>query len=586
MSPGDYAAVATARAKEIRVRIASGAFVAVAAWVFTGGPWGWVWFAAMVGYQYVDLWISRPIRRHPAVEPSAPMRAVYATSIAFSAVLFSAVAFYIWFAGGVAGKAFALLMPAGAVLAMSVRIGSARRVFMAGWLPHAIILVAIPLVAALVSPRDHVVELVCLAVGGVMYLVQVAVAVSRIERGSRALRSARDEAETSRVAAERASAAKSDFLATISHEIRTPMNAVVAAADLLRRTPLSAEQTEHVDILSNATEVLLGLLNDVLDLSKIEAGKLEREFAEFDLVQKLTLGVQLWRPRAALKGVELVFNANDLPARIVTDPLRLQQIVFNLLSNAVKFTDAGRIELRGGLSADRATLWFEVEDTGCGMDEEACSRVFASFEQATGQTARQYGGTGLGLAISRRLAELLDGSLTVTSEKGRGSVFRLETPFVGVEDSVLPDAPEAAAAQGSAEGLEVLVAEDHPVNQRIVTLILEPLGCRLTIAGDGAQAVEQAALRPFDVILMDMQMPVLDGLQATHEIRHGGGPNKDTPIIALTANVMAEHRAQWAAVGVHRFASKPVDMQALIDVVVEAGSERRACRQAQGAAAA
>ena len=514
------------------------------------------------------------------------MKVAYASSIAFSAVLFSAIAVYIWFAGGIAGKAFAVLMPAGAVLAMSVRIGSARRVFMAGWIPHALFLIAIPIVAALVSPPEQTLELVFLGLGGALYLFQVAVAVSRIERGSRALRSARDEAEASRIAAERASAAKSDFLATISHEIRTPMNAVVAAADLLRRTPLTDEQSEHVNILSNATEVLLGLLNDVLDLSKIEAGKLERESAEFDLVQKLSLGVQLWRPRAAVKGVELVFNANDLPERIVTDPLRLQQIVFNLLSNAVKFTDAGRIELRGGLTADRATLWFEVEDTGCGMDEEACSRVFASFEQATGQTARQYGGTGLGLAISRRLAELLDGTLTVTSEKGRGSVFRLETPFVEVDESVRPAAPEAALTQASAEGLEVLVAEDHPVNQRIVTLILEPLGCRLTITADGAQAVEAAALRPFDVILMDMQMPVLDGLQAAHEIRHGGGPNRDTPVIALTANVMAEHRAQWAAVGVHRFASKPVDMQALIDLVIEAGTERRTCGHAQDVVAA
>jgi signal transduction histidine kinase/CheY-like chemotaxis protein len=568
--------VASARAKDVRFRVASALFIALAGVVFTHSLFPLGWFGAVLFGQFLDNRISLPIRRRPDAEPTDSMKLVYGCSIACSAVLFSSVAVFIWFAGDAAGKAFAVLVPAGAVLAMSIRIGGIRRLLMLGWAPHALFLLGIPIASGLISPERDLVEMVFLALGGLMVLVQVMVAVTRIDRSTRALSAARDEADENREHAERANAAKSDFLATISHEIRTPMNAVIAASDLLRRTSLTAEQAEHVDILSNATEVLMGLLNDVLDISKIESGKLERESSEFDLIQKLDLGVQLWRPRAAQKGVTLEFDPTGLPERIVTDPLRLQQIVFNLLSNAVKFTAQGRIVLRGGLDADGRMLWLEVEDSGCGMDAETCVRIFASFEQATAKTARQYGGTGLGLAISRRLAELLGGSLTVTSEPGRGSVFRLETPLVEAEVRAPAPAPVDAAPLASAEGIEVLLAEDHPVNQRIVSLILEPLGCRLTVAADGAQAVEMAAGRRFDVILMDMQMPVMDGIEATEAIRKGAGPNASTPVVALTANAMAEHRTQWAAVGVHRFAAKPVNMQALIDVVVEAAGESRA----------
>jgi signal transduction histidine kinase/AmiR/NasT family two-component response regulator len=577
MSPGDYASVATARAKEVRFRLGSGVFIAVATCVFTDTviP-ALIWFAALVAAQIIDHTLSVPIRRHPELEPRTSVKAAYGLSIAFSAAVFSSIAVFNWSAGGDAGKVFAALVPAGAVLAMSIRFGGIRRVLIAGWAPHALYILAIPISSAFITPEDDLWKMSLLTMGGLLFLAQVLVAVARIDRGAKALRLARDEADQSREQAERASAAKSDFLATISHEIRTPMNAVAAAADLLRRTPLSPEQSEHVDILSNATEVLMGLLNDVLDISKIESGKLEREFAEFDLVQKLELGVQLWRPRAAQKGVHLQFQSDGLPQRIVTDPLRLQQIVFNLLSNAVKFTDTGCVELRGGCSADGKTLWLEVEDSGCGMDAETCERIFASFEQATAKTARQYGGTGLGLAISRRLAELLGGALTVRSERGHGSVFRLETPLIEARPARPVAAPAEVTPLASADGIEVLLAEDHPVNQRIVRLILEPMGCRITVAADGAEAVVAAAGHSFDVILMDMQMPVMGGVEATERIRSGDGPNAATPIIALTANAMTEHRDEWAAVGVHRFAPKPVNMQALIDVVMEAAAESRA----------
>jgi signal transduction histidine kinase/AmiR/NasT family two-component response regulator len=575
MNPGDYAAVAVGRAKEVRQRIGFAVFIATAAWVFTRGWEPFAWFAAVVVMQMVDRWICLPVRDYTDREPPTSLKATLAISMATSALLFSSISVHIWADGGVAGKAFAILLPAGAVLAMAVRTGSARHLLVSSWAPHALYLVGLPLISSLFTPQADYLEMGMLSLGGVLFLTHVLVAVVHIQRTAEALRAALHEADALRLRAEQASAAKSDFLATMSHEIRTPMNAVVAAAQLLRRTPLRHDQNEYVDILSNAAEVMMGLLNDVLDIAKIEAGKIVMESATFDLRQKLELGAHLWRPRAAQRGVALEYDFGDLPERIVTDPLRLQQILFNLLSNAVKFTEMGRIDIRGGRSPSGKTVWFEVSDTGCGMDEETASRVFGRFEQASSKTARLYGGTGLGLTISRRLAELLGGSLGVVSEQGKGSTFRLEIPLVAAEATTAV-APVIQKVAACADGADVLLAEDHAVNQKIVRLILEPLGYRITVVADGAQAVEAATERVFDVILMDMQMPVLDGIEATLRIRASNGPNARTPVVALTANALAEHQAQWAAAGVNRFIAKPVDMVALIQQVADAVAEGRA----------
>jgi signal transduction histidine kinase/CheY-like chemotaxis protein len=586
-------------------RIASALFVATAACVFTGHWIPLAWLAIVCLGQAVDHWVAAPIRRRPNSDPAPRAKFLYIASMAGRAVLFSSISVYCWFAGDLAGKVFAILMPAGTVLAMAVRIGLSRRLLIAGWAPHAAYLIGLPLASAWVSPADDLVEMLCLSMAGLLFLTHVLVAVRRIEDGAKALQRAMADFDAQREAAERANAAKSEFLATITHEIRTPMNAVVAASDLLRHTQLNPQQSEQVAMLANASEVLMGLLNDVLDLSKIESGKIILESAPFNLVEKLERGAQLWRPRAAQKGVALTFDPTGLPLKIQTDPLRLQQILFNLLSNAVKFTDRGEISVRGGRDLQRGRLWFEVADTGCGMDEATASRIFLSFEQAHAGTARQHGGTGLGLAISRRLAELLGGALEVTSAPGQGSTFRLEMPLVELEGPssapyVPPPLPVTLAPQPEAvapavedepatetdsaeagEQIDVLVAEDHAVNQRIVRLILEPIGCRLTVVENGADAVEAAKARPFDVILMDMQMPVMDGIEATRLIQDGGGPNANTPIVALTANALAEHRAQWAAVGVNLFAAKPVNMQSLIGVVMQALEEGRTRTEAR-----
>jgi CheY-like chemotaxis protein/anti-sigma regulatory factor (Ser/Thr protein kinase) len=314
-------------------------------------------------------------------------------------------------------------------------------------------------------------------------------------------------------------------------------------------------------MLVDASEVLLGLLNDVLDFSKIEAGKMTLERIAFDPGEKLDALIRMWRPRAEAKGLTLSLETpGDLPPIVQGDSLRLQQVLFNLLSNAVKFTDRGRVAVRATWSDSRLVV--EVEDTGCGIPHDRLTQVFDSFEQADVGTTRRYGGTGLGLAISRRLAALMEGGLEVESVPGRGSVFRFEGRFPAV--AATAPRPEAEATDaGGLEGLQVLAAEDHPVNRRILALLLEPLGCRLAVVENGAEAVAAAAERPFDVILLDMQMPVMDGLDAARAIRAGAGPCRDTPIVALTANALDVHRQAWLAVGAAGFLTKPIDAAAL-----------------------
>jgi CheY-like chemotaxis protein len=351
------------------------------------------------------------------------------------------------------------------------------------------------------------------------------------------------------------------------------MNAVLSAAHLLKRTDLTREQEEHVAMLTNAGEVLVGLLNDVLDISKIEAGKMVLDEADLDLGEALESLIKLYAPRLESKGVALVLDvASDVPRMIRTDPLRVRQILFNLLSNAAKFTEAGQVTVRTRVETaeEGEVLTFEVEDTGIGIDEEAQSRLFGSFEQARGDTARSHGGTGLGLAISKKLAEMMGGGLTCTSVVGEGSTFRLETPLIRSEAVA---GPQRLAAGDEAEDLpmlSILVAEDHDVNRKIVGLFLEPLGWRLTMAVNGAEAVQAAGRERFDAILMDMQMPILGGVDASLAIRQGDGPNAATPIIALTANALGHHREAWDAVGVAAFLTKPIDPNLLVSTLLAA----------------
>ena len=555
----DFHAIAQIRGKDMGVRLGFAVFIGVIGWVLAPGPVPLVWFAAVAAGQVIDHVISAPLRRSVGpVRP--PLYWALATSMTLNAALYSALAVHLWLEGTAVGMAFALLALCGSLINNALQMAQTPRglPFVIG--PPGLYIVGLPLVTGLMSPAHDAVQMSLIATGGAIYILHTLMAVKRIWTTNQQTKAAIE-------AAQRANAAKSDFLATISHEIRTPMNAVVAAGELLRRTRLTEEQADHVDMLGNASEVLLGLLNDVLDLSRIESGKLEVDLAPFDLTDKLAAAANLWRAKAA-DGVTLAFEPAGVPARIMTDPLRFQQIVSNLLSNATKFTASGHITIRAGqlIGMDDPMLWIEVEDSGVGMDAETCDRIFSSFEQGSTGVTRIHGGSGLGLAISRRLAQMMGGSLTVRSEPGQGSVFRFEAPLMLAEAAPV-QAPDTEHDWSG--GVSVLLAEDHVVNQRIVRMMLEPFGAAVTIAANGAEAVELASGQVFDVILMDMQMPVMGGVEAAAIIRREG-PNAATPILALTANALAEHRAEWAAVGVDVFITKPVEMQVLLDHVAAA----------------
>jgi CheY-like chemotaxis protein/nitrogen-specific signal transduction histidine kinase len=367
--------------------------------------------------------------------------------------------------------------------------------------------------------------------------------------------------------AERAASLKAEFLANMSHEIRTPMNGIVGLTHLVQKTPLTPVQKDYMEKIASCSSHLLGMLNQILDLSKIEAGEVALEHVPLDVRATLDKARDVVALKAAEKGLRLEMDvAPDIPASLVGDPLRLSQILINYLSNAVKFTDAGHVRLRAAACAQderHCVVRFEVEDSGIGLTEEQGRRLFHSFQQADASTSRRFGGTGLGLAISRKLAELMGGEVGLTSRPGEGSTFWFTARLARAEAAhpVAADQGLEAAAP-DLSGARVLLVEDNDVNQIIACEILAEAGVEVDVASDGREGVRMALARDYDLVLMDMQMPVMDGVAATAAIRRERA-RAALPIIALTANATAADRDNCLAAGMDGYLAKPFDPAAL-----------------------
>lgn len=398
----------------------------------------------------------------------------------------------------------------------------------------------------------------------------------------------RATAEADRMAAVAADEAKSMFLASTSHEIRTPLNGVLGMAQLLQAEDLKPAQHEMVETILGSGRSLLSLLNDVLDLSKIQAGKMEVTAAPSDIRALLQRAERLFGPQAASRSIALDIEVDaDVPQVLSFDPARVSQCINNLLSNAVKFTEQGRIHLRTRmLAADDGaeTVRIDVTDSGIGIPSDVQARLFNAFTQADGSITRKFGGTGLGLAISKRLANLMGGDISVVSEKGAGSTFSFtfkatDVAPKGRQDDDAAKSESSAPSQGAEfAGVRILLTDDHPINRRVVRLMLMPERCEITEASNGEEVLDLLDKQSFDIVLLDIHMPVMDGVETIRRIRTSSQPWRDIPVIALTADAMSGDRERYIALGMTDYVSKPVDKTSLLSSmtkILSPGTERK-----------
>jgi signal transduction histidine kinase len=521
------------------------------------------WMAAAV---FCEVWTWFATNPHARGHVSPPQRAHYAVSLVCAVVVWTLLGLYAW-------RSHLPLQQAAAVA-----IWTSQLVCAASFAFQSIrgfVLIAAPpslamLVAPFIAPHGGLKE--CITVFAMFTLcILYAFVTARQTAGFRkALDESQESLRRSEARAEASARAKTEFLANMSHELRTPLTAIIGFAGLLRGSPgLQGEDARRAGLIQDASTTLLTVLNDVLDVSKMEAGALALEARPFDLTALVRDTVAFAEVQAQDKALWLRLEAPAGPIPVVGDANRLRQILMNLLTNAVKFTRAGGVTV--SLDADAVAsgtraVKVAVKDTGIGVAEDKQALLFDRFAQADGSISREFGGTGLGLAICRHLVETMGGRIGLDSKLGQGSTFWFELALPGYDgDLAAPlQAPRPAAVSGS---MQLLIAEDHPVNQELLTALLAPYDMQIDMVDDGAQALQRAQAKRYDLILMDVQMPVMDGVIAARHIRSLPGEAASTPIVAMTANVFPEQVAEYRAAGMDGHLGKPIDPRALFDMV-------------------
>ncbi|HEX3366993.1 ATP-binding protein [Phenylobacterium sp.] len=558
--------------------------------------------AAFVGYCAIDVINQHFIRRWlsgaaEADEDAGFRRLAWLSAFRFSGYLIPTAAVAL---SGRPGELLFFAMQACTLLAVAISTAAlSRRVYWGFAIPvfAAIIFVTVllltpPAAAAVLISGASLALLMTLMAEGSNRTVNVLheaftdnfAIIPQLETARDQAIAERAAADAAREEARQAGRAKSNFLATMSHEIRTPMNGVLGMAQLLQRDETNPAQKERLAVLIDSGEYLLSILNDILDVSKIDAGRLDILPASEDMRLFLERLVGFWGPRADEKGVALILDMKPgLPAFALIDALRLRQVLFNLVGNALKFTDQGSVSVIADAMPNgegAVLLHIAVKDTGIGIADQHLPQLFTRFSQGDESEMRKFGGTGLGLSIAKQLIELMGGKVWAESTLGQGSTFHIKVPLAVADGPAQARPAVTDSAVSAVGGLQILAVDDNAVNLLVLDQLLTSFGHEVAKAASGVEALEQMAARPFDLVLLDIQMPGMTGVEVLQQLRAEAGPNRDAPVVALTADVTSGGRERYLELGFTEHSSKPIQIQELMEAVARAMAAPAAKRQA------
>jgi signal transduction histidine kinase/CheY-like chemotaxis protein len=535
-------------------------------------PWPFVWYAAVIISQVLEkLFSDRFVLARTTPLPARLVGFIVALS-ALNSAIYVGISAYLWFCGP-AGQMFAIMVICGGLLHICLHLNAVREVLVAGVIAQSAFLFGLPIANLVLGHETHIAPLIVMLIAGALYLAHLVVGVRQAQKVNQALQKANALAEQQQKLAEAASQSKSDFLATISHEIRTPMNGVIGILHLLKREALRPETRGLLDEAIGCSNMLGQIINDVLDFSKMEAGKLDLSPVPTDPAAILDSVAAIIRPQIEVKGLYLKIQADTDIGWLNIDPVRLRQCLFNTIGNAAKFTSEGGVAVRMTLigEGDHRRLRCEIEDTGIGIPADVQGGLFDRFKQADSGTARKFGGTGLGLAISRSLARMMGGDMDFDSVEGQGSTFGFEIAAPSAEAQVETADGDLDAAPLA--GLTFLVVDDNRVNRLVAVKSLEAMGAEAEAVDGGQAALDVIQVKSFDLVLMDVNMPGMDGMEATRRLRSLPGAAGQLPVIALTADVMTHHVERYRQAGMNGFVPKPIAPSQLLAEIMRLAND-------------